>query len=191
MTSSSDAVKIQDLPFNKNAQPLVIQDSLVQKFQKTMKQYLAEHFSTGFTRMAMSEHVEWLQEVQTTVHLIHSVRCMRSIRPHNLHQHAYHITSGRCMHSIVATRSAAQSLGPACINAIGNYNPKSWHAVLLSSVPPFRVRRLSSQCPSGPPDEPSQPDNQQPPDQQDHPIMPVSDSAGRTHVGSTEGSRSA
>ena len=39
MTSSSDAVKIQDLPFNKNVQPLDIRDSLVQKFQKTMKQY--------------------------------------------------------------------------------------------------------------------------------------------------------
>ena len=38
-TSSSNAVKIQDLPFNKNVQPLVIQDSLVQKFQRTLKQY--------------------------------------------------------------------------------------------------------------------------------------------------------
>ena len=37
MTSSSLAVRIQDLPFNK--EPLVIQDPLVQKFQKTMKQY--------------------------------------------------------------------------------------------------------------------------------------------------------
>ena len=39
MTSSSCAVKIQDLPFNKNVQPLTIQDPLVQKFQKTIKQY--------------------------------------------------------------------------------------------------------------------------------------------------------
>ena len=39
MTSSSLAVRIQDLPFNKDVQPLVIQDPLVQKFQKTMKQY--------------------------------------------------------------------------------------------------------------------------------------------------------
>ena len=39
MTSSSDAVKIQDFPFNKNVQPLDIRDSLVQKFQKTMKQH--------------------------------------------------------------------------------------------------------------------------------------------------------
>ena len=38
MTSSSLAVRIQDLPFNKDVQP-VIQDPLVQKFQKTMKQY--------------------------------------------------------------------------------------------------------------------------------------------------------
>ena len=38
MTSSSLAVRIQDLPFNKDVQPLVIQDPLVQKFQKTMKQ---------------------------------------------------------------------------------------------------------------------------------------------------------
>ena len=41
MTSSSLAVRIQDLPFNKDVQPLVIQDPLVQKFQKTMKQYAA------------------------------------------------------------------------------------------------------------------------------------------------------
>ena len=41
MTSSSLAVRIQDLPFNKDVQPLVIQDPLVQKFQKTMKQYPA------------------------------------------------------------------------------------------------------------------------------------------------------
>ena len=39
MTSSSLAVRIQDLPFNKDVQALVIQDPLVQKFQKTMKQY--------------------------------------------------------------------------------------------------------------------------------------------------------
>ena len=39
ITSSSLAVRIQDLPFNKDVQPLVIQDPLVQKFQKTMKQY--------------------------------------------------------------------------------------------------------------------------------------------------------
>ena len=39
MTSSSTAVRFQDLPFNKNVQPLVIQDQLVQKFHKTPKQY--------------------------------------------------------------------------------------------------------------------------------------------------------
>ena len=39
MTSSSLAVRMQDLPFNKDVQPLVIQDPLVQKFRKTMKQY--------------------------------------------------------------------------------------------------------------------------------------------------------
>ena len=37
MTSSSLAVGIQDLPFNKDVQPLVIQDLVGQKFQKTMK----------------------------------------------------------------------------------------------------------------------------------------------------------
>ena len=35
MTSSSTAVRIQELPFNKNVPPLVIRDRLVQKFQKT------------------------------------------------------------------------------------------------------------------------------------------------------------
>ena len=36
LTSSSNAVKVQDLPFNKNVQPLDIRDSLVQKFQMTL-----------------------------------------------------------------------------------------------------------------------------------------------------------
>ena len=39
MTSSSTAVRIQDLPYNKNVPPLVINDQLVQKFQKVLKQY--------------------------------------------------------------------------------------------------------------------------------------------------------
>ena len=40
MTSSRLAVRVQDLPpFNKDVTPLVIQDPLVQKFQKTTKQY--------------------------------------------------------------------------------------------------------------------------------------------------------
>ena len=76
MTSSSLAVRIQDLPFNKDVQPLVIQDPLVQKFQKTMKQYPPGTETDIFKqdpRLAMSEHVEWLQEVETIVHLIHSV----------------------------------------------------------------------------------------------------------------------
>ena len=38
MTSSSTAVRIQDLPFNNNFPPLVVRDRLVQKFQKTLKQ---------------------------------------------------------------------------------------------------------------------------------------------------------
>ena len=37
--TSSLTVRIQDLLFNKDVQPLVIQDPLVQKFQKTLKQY--------------------------------------------------------------------------------------------------------------------------------------------------------
>ena len=40
MTSSSLAVRIQDLPFNKDIQPLVIQDPLVQQFQKTISTHL-------------------------------------------------------------------------------------------------------------------------------------------------------
>ena len=37
MTSSSLAVRIQDLPFNKDVQPLVIQDPLVQKFKNSRR----------------------------------------------------------------------------------------------------------------------------------------------------------
>ena len=39
MTSSSTSDRIQDLPFNKNVPPLVINSQLVQKFQRTLKQY--------------------------------------------------------------------------------------------------------------------------------------------------------
>ena len=63
MTSSSNAVKIQDLPFNKNVQPLVIQDPLVEVSED----------DEAVQQDPMSEHVEWLQEVETIVHFIHTI----------------------------------------------------------------------------------------------------------------------
>ena len=63
----------------------------------------------------MSEHVECSQEVETIAHITHTIRCMRCIRPHDWHEHAYQLTSGRCRHRLLATRSAEQNLGLASI----------------------------------------------------------------------------
>ena len=56
-----------------------------------------------------------------------------------------------------------------------NYDPKTWHAVMFSSVhqsftdaPAIRPMPIETD-PTDPTDEPQQPDTQQPPDQPDHP----------------------
>ena len=72
-----------------------------------------------------------MKEVKTPLHLIHSARCVRGICPHNWHQHAYHITSRRCTHSVVATRSAAHRLHQ---NAIGKITSQSRSTQSCSSV---------------------------------------------------------
>ena len=61
----------------------------------------------------MSVHVEWLQEVEAIMHLIHTVRCMYGICPHDWRQHAYQLTSGRCRHSLSA---AEQNLDLASVH---------------------------------------------------------------------------
>ena len=57
-----------------------------------------------------------------------------------------------------------------------NYDPKTWHAVMFSSVhqsfsdaPAIRPMPIETD-PTNPADEPQQPDAQQPPDQPDHPM---------------------
>ena len=57
MTSSSLAVRIQDLPFNKDVQPLVIQDPLVQKFQKTRSSTLRRLKSISSIKILMTGDV--------------------------------------------------------------------------------------------------------------------------------------
>ena len=57
-----------------------------------------------------------------------------------------------------------------------NYDPKTWHAVMFSSVhqsfsdaPAIKPMPIETD-PTDPTDEPQQPDTQQPPDQPDHPM---------------------
>ena len=141
----------------------------------------------------MSEHVEWLQEVETIVHLITQYDACA----------AYVHTIGINMPITSPPDDAVISFWqPDQLNRIWvlpaskcnweNYDPKTWHAVMFSSVhhsfsdaPAIK----SSRCPSRriqPTDEPQQPDTQQPPDQPDHPM--TSNSTGRAHVRSSSGS---
>ena len=114
MTSSSTAVRIQDLPFNKNVLLLVISSQLVQKFHRTLKQY-----PSGQNPNDWRCQYRWdgCKKLRAIVHFIRTARCMHGIRPHDWHQHAYQLTSGRCHHSLLATRSAEQNLGLASIQA--------------------------------------------------------------------------
>ena len=104
------------------------------------------------------------------VHLLHAVRCMYGICPHDRHQHAHQLTSGRRRHSVLATRSAEQDFWvlPASKCNWENYNPKTWHAVMYSSV-----HHSFSDAPAIKPMPiqvgPMDPMNQ-PPDQPDHPM---------------------
>ena len=107
MTSSSLAVRIQELPFNKDVQPLVIQDLLVQKFQKTMKQYppgteidIFKQDPNDWRCQNMWNGCKKLRQL-----CISSTQydCMHRIRPHHRHQYAHnYVTSGRCDHILLA-----------------------------------------------------------------------------------------
>ena len=107
MTSSSLAVRIQDLPFNKDVQPLVIQDPLVQKFQKTMKQYppgteidIFKQDPNDWRCQNMWNGCKKLR--QLCISSTQYDACMHRIRPHHWHQYAYYVTSGRCNHIFLA-----------------------------------------------------------------------------------------
>ena len=181
MTSSRLAVRIQDLPFNKDVQPLVIQDPLVQKFQKTMKQYPPGTEIDIFKQ----DPNDW--RCQNTWNGCKKLRqlCMSSTQYDACA--AYVHTIGINMPITSPPDDAIICFWqPDQLNRIWvlpaskcnweNYDPKTWHAVMFSSVhqsfsnaPAIRPMPIETD-PSDPTDAPQQPDAQQPPDQPDHPM---------------------
>ena len=174
MTSSSLAVRIQDLPFNKDVQPLVIQDPLVQKFQKTMKQYPPRTEIDIFKQ----DPNDWrCQNMWNGCKKLRQL-CISSTQYDACA--AYVHTIGINMPSTSPPDDAIISFWqldqlnriwvlPASKCNWENYDPKTWHAVMFSSVhqsfsdaPAIKPMPIETD-PTDPTDEPQQPDTQQPP----------------------------
>ena len=181
MTSSSLAVRIQDLPFNKDVQPLVMQDPLVQKLQKTMKQHPPRNEIDIFKQ----DPNDWrCQNMWNGCKKLRQL-CISSTQYDACT--AYVHTIGINMPITSPPDDAIISFWqPDQLNRIWvlpaskcnweNYDPKTWHAVMFSSVhqsfsdaPAIRPMPIETD-PSDPTAEPQQPDTQQPPDQPDHPM---------------------
>ena len=139
MTSSSLAVRIQDLPFNKDVQPLVIQDPLVQKFQKTMKQYPAGTEIDIFKQ----DPNDWrCQHMWNGCKKLRQL-CISSTQYDACTAHVH--TIGINMPITSPPNDAIISFWqPDQLNRIWvlpaskcnreKYDPKTWHAVMFSSV---------------------------------------------------------
>ena len=110
------------------------------------------------------------------MHLIHRIRCMHGIRPHDWHEHAYQFTSGRCHHSLLATRSAEQNLGLASIQVqLGETQSEDVACGDVLIRPSLVLRCAGYQADarrgrSYGSDECTSTGAQQPPDQPDHPM---------------------
>ena len=181
MTSSSLAIRIQDLPFNKDVQPLVIQDPLVQKFQKTMKQYPP---GTEIDIFKQDPNHWRCQNMWNGCKKLGQL-CISSTQYDACT--AYVHTIGIKMPITSPPDDAIISFWqPDQLNRIWvlpaskcnweKYDPKTWHAVMFSSVhqsftdaPAGRPMPIETD-PLDPTDAPQQPDTQQPPDQPDHPM---------------------
>ena len=151
MTSSSLAVRIQDLPFNKDVQPLVTQDPLVQKFQKTMKQYPPGTEIDIFKQ----DPNDWrCQNMWNGCKKLRQL-CISSTQYDACT--AYVRTIGINMPITSPPDDAIISFWqPDQLNRIWvlpaskcnweKYDPKTWHAVMFISRSP--MRRPSGRCPS-------------------------------------------
>ena len=182
MTSSSLAVRIQDLPFNKDVQPLVIQDPLVQIFQKTMKQYPPGTEIDIFKQ----DPNDWrCQNMWNGCKKLRQL-CISSTQYDACA--AYVHTIGINMPITSPPDDAIISFWqPDQLNRIWvlpaskckweKYDPKTWHAVMFSSVhesfidaPAIKPMPIET-IPLDPTDAPQQPDTQQLPNQPDHPMI--------------------
>ena len=171
MTSSSLAVRVQDLPFNRDVQPLVIQDPLVQKFQKTMKQYPPGTEIDIFKQ----DPNDWQCQNMWNGCMKLRQLCISSTQYDACA--AYVHTSGINMPITSPPDDAILSFWqPDQLNRIWvlpaskcnweKYDPKTWHAVMFSSVhQSLQMRRLSGRCPSRRIHR-----IQRTPDQPDHPM---------------------
>ena len=154
MTSSSLAVRVQDLPFNKEVQPLVIQDPLVQKFQKTMKQYPPGTEIDIFKQ----DPNDWRCQ-----NMWNSCRKLRQLCISSTQYDActaYVHTIGINMPITSPPDDAIISFWqPDQLNRIWvlpaskcnweNYDPRTWHAVMFHPfISRSQMRRLSGRCPS-------------------------------------------
>ena len=126
MTSSSLAVRMQDLPFNRDVQPLVIQDPLVQKFQKTMKLGLK---SISSSKILMTGELRQLcissTQYDACTAYVHTIGINMPITSHP-------------DDAIISFWQPDQLnriwVLPASKCNWEKYDPRTWHAVMFSSI---------------------------------------------------------
>ena len=165
--TSSTAVRIQGHPFNKNFPPLVIHDP-VQKFQRTLKQYISATEIDVFKQNPKDWRCQYMWNGCKKLRQL----CISSAQygACTAYAHATDINMPINSPPDDATIAIWQ---PDQLNRIWvlpaskcnweNYNPKTWHAAMYSSV--------HHSFPDAPAIKPSPSnDTQQPPDQQDHPM---------------------
>ena len=192
MTSSSLAVRIQDLPFNKDVQPLVIQDPLVQKFQKTMKQYPPgteiEIFKQDPNDWRCQNMWNGLKKLrQLCISSTQYDACTPFVHTIGINMQ---ITSPPD-DAIISFWQPDQLNGiwvlPASKCNWESYDPKTWHSVMFSSVhqsfsdaPAIRPMPIETDPsdrtdarPPTPPDENMSDPPPDPPHQPDHPMPPA------------------
>ena len=179
MTSSSIAVRIQDL--HKDVQPLVIQDPPVQKFQKTMKQYPPGTEINIFKQ----DPNDWrCQNMWNGCKKLRQL-CVSSTQydacTAYVHTIGINMTITSPPDDAIISFWQPDQLNriwalPASKRNWEKYDPKTWHAVMCSSVhesftdaPAIRPMPIKTD-PWDPTDAPQQPDTQPPPDQPDHPM---------------------
>ena len=181
MTSSSTAVNIQDLPFNKNVPPLIIQDSLVNKFQKTLKQYppgteidVFKQNPNDWRCQNMWNGCKKLR--QLCISSTQYDACTAYVHTIGINMPINSPPDDACIAFWQPDQLSRIWVLPASKCNWENFNPKTWHAVMYSSVhqafsdaPSFKPMPIEVD-PMDPLNSPRQPDTQQPPDQPDHPM---------------------
>ena len=181
MTSSSLAVRIQDLPFNKDVQPLVIQDPLVQKFQKTMKQYppgteidIFKQDPNDWRCQSMWSGCKKLR--QLCISSTQYDACTAYVHTIGINMPITSPPDDALISFWQPDQLNRSWVLPASKCNWEKYDPKTWHAVMFSSVhesftdaPAIRPMPIETD-PWDPTDAPQQPDTQPPPDQPDHPM---------------------